>query len=82
MGTIGLVDDDVVDEVEPAAQILQGDRVGMKKVESAELTLHGLNPETRVIKHEERLGADNVERLIADYDVIVDERTTSTRGTC
>ena len=73
VGTIGLVDDDVVDESNLQRQILHGsDRVGMKKVESAELTLRGLNPETRVIKHEERLGADNVERLITDYDVIVD----------
>jgi sulfur-carrier protein adenylyltransferase/sulfurtransferase len=73
VGTIGLVDDDVVDESNLQRQVLHGtDRLGMKKVDSAEQTLHGLNPETRVIKHEERLGADNVERLIADYDVIVD----------
>ena len=73
VGTIGLVDDDVVDESNLQRQVLHGtDRVGMKKVDSAELTLRGLNPETRVIKHEERLGADNVERLIGDYDVIVD----------
>jgi sulfur-carrier protein adenylyltransferase/sulfurtransferase len=73
VGTIGLVDDDVVDESNLQRQVLHGtDRVGMKKVDSAELTLRGLNPETRVIKHEERLGADNVERLIGGYDVIVD----------
>ena len=63
----------MVDESNLQRQILhRSDRVGMKKVESAELTLRSLNPETRVIKHEERLGADNVERLIYDYDVIVD----------
>ena len=73
IGTIGLVDDDVVDESNLQRQILHGtDRLGMLKVDSAELTLHGINPETVVTKHVERLNADNVERLIADYDVIVD----------
>ena len=73
IGTIGLVDDDVVDESNLQRQVLHGtDRIGMPKVDSAELTLGGLNPETRVVKHAERLSADNVERLIADYDVIVD----------
>lgn len=73
VGTIGLVDDDIVDESNLQRQVLHGvDRVGMRKVDSAELTLRGLNPETNVVKHAERLGADNVERLIGDYDVIVD----------
>ena len=73
IGTIGLVDDDVVDESNLQRQVLHGaDRIGMRKVDSAELTLRGLNPETRVVKHVERLQAENVERLIAPYDVIVD----------
>jgi sulfur-carrier protein adenylyltransferase/sulfurtransferase len=73
VGTIGLVDDDVVDESNLQRQVLHGvDRVGMRKVDSAELTLRGLNPETNVVKHVERLGSDNVERLIVGYDVIVD----------
>lgn len=73
VGTIGLVDDDVVDESNLQRQVLHGvDRLGMRKVDSAELTLRGLNPETTVVKHTERLGADNVERLISGYDVIVD----------
>ena len=73
VGTIGLVDDDVVDESNLQRQVLHGvDRLGMRKVDSAELTLRGLNPETVVTKHVERLTADNVERLIAGYDVIVD----------
>ena len=73
VGTIGLVDDDVVDESNLQRQVLHGpDRLGMLKVDSAELTLQGLNPETNVIKHVERLNADNVERLIGDYDVVVD----------
>jgi molybdopterin/thiamine biosynthesis adenylyltransferase/rhodanese-related sulfurtransferase len=73
VGTIGLVDDDVVDESNLQRQVLHGaDRLGMLKVDSAELTLRGLNPETNVVKHVERLSADNVERLIGGYQVIVD----------
>jgi len=73
IGTIGLVDDDVVDESNLQRQVLHpSDRVGMLKTESARMTLTALNPETRVVEHRERLDADNVERLIAGYDVIVD----------
>jgi len=73
VGTIGFVDDDVVDESNLQRQVLHGvDRIGMLKVDSAELTIRGLNPETNVVKHVERLDAVNVERLIGGYDVIVD----------
>ena len=73
IGTIGLVDDDVVDESNLQRQVLHtSDRVGMPKTESARITLGALNPETKVVEHRERLDESNVERLIADYDVIVD----------
>jgi len=73
VGTIGLVDDDVVEESNLQRQVLHGaDRLGMRKVDSGELTIRGLNPETIVVKHAQRLNKENVERLIADYDVIVD----------
>jgi molybdopterin/thiamine biosynthesis adenylyltransferase/rhodanese-related sulfurtransferase len=73
VGTIGLVDDDVVDESNLQRQVLHGtDRIGMRKVDSAEQTLRALNPDTTVIKHAERLTAANVERLIGGYDVVVD----------
>ena len=73
VGTIGFVDDDVVDESNLQRQVLHAaDRVGMLKVDSAEMTIRGLNPETNVVKHVERLDAGNVERLIGGYDVIVD----------
>ncbi len=73
VGTIGLVDDDVVDESNLQRQVLHAsDRIGMPKTESARMTLAALNPETKVVEHRERLEADNVERLIAGYDVIVD----------
>ena len=73
VGTIGLVDDDAVDESNLQRQVLHtADRIGMPKTQSARMTLNALNPETRIIEHRERLTAENVERLIADYDVIVD----------
>jgi molybdopterin/thiamine biosynthesis adenylyltransferase/rhodanese-related sulfurtransferase len=73
VGTIGLVDDDVVDESNLQRQVLHtADRVGMAKTESASLTLNALNPGVRVKQHAERLGRSNVEELVAGYDVIVD----------
>jgi molybdopterin/thiamine biosynthesis adenylyltransferase/rhodanese-related sulfurtransferase len=73
IGTIGLVDDDLVDESNLQRQVVHTvDRIGQPKTASARVTLEALNPETRVIEHRERLSADNVERLIASYDVIVD----------
>ncbi|MFN2483653.1 MAG: molybdopterin-synthase adenylyltransferase MoeB [Candidatus Limnocylindria bacterium] len=73
VGTIGLVDDDVVDESNLQRQILHAtDRLGMKKVESARIALAGLNPEVRVVTHDERLDQGNVDRLIAGYDLVID----------
>ncbi len=73
VGTIGIVDDDVVDESNLQRQVLHGvDRIGMPKVDSAEITLRRLNPDTAVVKHGERLTANNVDRLLAGYDVVVD----------
>ena len=73
VGTIGLVDDDVVDESNLQRQILHTtDRVGVKKIESARTSLQALNPEIRISTFDERLSEDNVERLIALYDVVID----------
>ncbi len=73
IGTIGLVDDDLVDESNLQRQVVHTfDRIGQPKTASARITLEALNPETKVVEHRERLSAENVERLIADYDVIVD----------
>ncbi len=73
VGTIGLVDDDVVEESNLQRQILHTtDRIGMLKTESARLSITALNPETNVVEHRERMTAENVERLIAGYDVILD----------
>jgi molybdopterin/thiamine biosynthesis adenylyltransferase/rhodanese-related sulfurtransferase len=73
VGTIGIVDDDVVDRSNLQRQILHSDeRVGMPKVESAAKTLQGLNPDVKVIGYRERVTSENVIRLFQDYDIIVD----------
>jgi sulfur-carrier protein adenylyltransferase/sulfurtransferase len=73
VGTIGLVDDDLVEESNLQRQVLHtSDRIGMSKTESARLTLASLNPETRIVEHRERLDVTNVASLIAEYGVVVD----------
>jgi molybdopterin/thiamine biosynthesis adenylyltransferase/rhodanese-related sulfurtransferase len=73
VGTLGLVDHDVVDLSNLQRQILHtNDRIGVPKVESARQTLTALNPDIQVIAYQERLSSENVMRLIQDYDVIVD----------
>jgi len=73
VGTIGIVDHDTVDLSNLQRQILHtAERVGMPKVESARETLQALNSDVHVIGYQERLSSDNVMRLFADYDVIVD----------
>ncbi len=73
VGTLGIVDNDVVDMSNLQRQILHSnDRVGMSKVESARQTLTALNPDVKVIGHETRLSSENIMEIIRDYDVIVD----------
>jgi sulfur-carrier protein adenylyltransferase/sulfurtransferase len=77
VGTIGIVDFDVVDLSNLQRQILHtNDRVGERKVESARKTINALNPDVNVITHEEMLVAENVDRIIAGYDVIIDGTDT------
>jgi molybdopterin/thiamine biosynthesis adenylyltransferase/rhodanese-related sulfurtransferase len=77
VGTIGVVDFDVVDLSNLQRQIIHtNDRIGDKKVDSARRTIQALNPDVTVVGHEEMLVADNVDRLIAGYDVIVDGTDT------
>jgi molybdopterin/thiamine biosynthesis adenylyltransferase/rhodanese-related sulfurtransferase len=77
VGTIGIVDFDVVDLSNLQRQILHtNDRVGERKVESAKKTINALNPDVNVITHEEMLVAGNVDRIISGYDVIVDGTDT------
>ena len=73
VGTLGFVDDDVVDASNLQRQILHAtDRVGMPKVESARAAIAKLNPDVKVIAHQTRLASDNVLDIIKDYDLIVD----------
>jgi molybdopterin/thiamine biosynthesis adenylyltransferase/rhodanese-related sulfurtransferase len=73
VGTLGIIDMDVVDESNLQRQILHNmDRIGMRKVDSAKETLTRLNPDVNVVTHDVRLDASNVLDIIADYDVIVD----------
>ncbi|MEQ8717583.1 MAG: molybdopterin-synthase adenylyltransferase MoeB [Acidimicrobiales bacterium] len=73
VGTIGIVDMDVVDESNLQRQILHNlDRIGDRKVDSAKKTLSAINPDIDVVTYDVRLGADNVVEIIEGYDVIVD----------
>ena len=73
VGTIGIVDDDVVDESNLQRQVLHNiERLGMTKVESARKTLQALNPDVTVIPIEDRLDSSNVLDIISQYDLIVD----------
>src|SRR3954452_9156292 len=73
VGTIGIIDMDVVDDSNLQRQILHNvDRVGDRKVDSAKKTLTALNPDVDVVTFDVRLGADNVMDILAGYDVIVD----------
>jgi molybdopterin/thiamine biosynthesis adenylyltransferase/rhodanese-related sulfurtransferase len=73
VGTIGIVDMDVVDASNLQRQILHSlDRVGERKVDSAKKTLTAMNPDVNVVTYDVRLGADNVLDIIDGYDVILD----------
>ena len=77
VGTLGIVDFDVVDISNLQRQILHTtSRVGEKKVVSAAAAIHALNPGVNVIAHDAVLGPTNVDELIAGYDVILDGTDT------
>ena len=74
VGTLGIVDDDVVDESNLQRQIAHStQRLGDPKVESARDTLTALNPDVEVKTFNERLSSENIDRILAEgWDVIVD----------
>ena len=73
VGTIGIIDMDVVDESNLQRQILHNvDRVGDRKVDSAKKTLTSINPDIDVVTYDTRLGADNVLDILSGWDVVVD----------
>src|SRR5438093_1670948 len=73
VGTLGIIDSDVVDATNLQRQILHStDRIGEPKADSAKRTLEALNPDVTVIPYKERLVSANIDRIIADYDVVID----------
>ena len=72
VGTIGIVDMDVVDLSNLQRQILHtNDRIGMPKTESARLTLQALNPDVKVMEFRERLSSENAFRIFEQFDLVV-----------
>jgi molybdopterin/thiamine biosynthesis adenylyltransferase/rhodanese-related sulfurtransferase len=77
VGTLGIIDFDVVEVSNLQRQVIHStERIGEKKVESARKSITALNPDVNVIGYDEMLGAANVERIIAGYDVILDGTDT------
>ena len=73
MGTLGLVDFDVVDASNLQRQIIHSTRdIGRKKLDSAEEKLTALNPGLNVVKHETMLTSANALEILADYDIVAD----------
>ncbi len=73
VGTLGIVDDDVVDLSNLQRQVIHStQRVGIPKVDSAEESIHALNPDVNVVKYPLRLDASNIMEIISGYDVVVD----------
>jgi molybdopterin/thiamine biosynthesis adenylyltransferase/rhodanese-related sulfurtransferase len=73
VGTMGLVDADVVEASNLQRQILHAtSRIGAAKVDSAEQAIRDLNPDVRVVKYQERLDSSNVARIFEPWDLIID----------
>lgn len=73
VGTIGIVDSDVVEESNLQRQVIHDtDRIGILKAESAREAINKLNPDVKVESHAFRIDASNAEDLISRYDVVVD----------
>jgi adenylyltransferase/sulfurtransferase len=73
VGTLGVVDDDVVDISNLQRQVLHGTAsLGVPKTGSAAVRLHDLNPHVTVIEHRERLTAVNACEMLSGYDVVLD----------
>jgi len=73
VGTLGLIDADIVDESNLQRQILHNtSRIGRLKVESARETIEALNPDIKVVAINDRLTKENVAQIIANYDIILD----------
>lgn len=73
VGTIGIIDMDVVDESNLQRQVIHNtERVGQRKVDSARQTITLLNPDVDVVTFDTRLGADNILELLSGWDAVID----------
>jgi adenylyltransferase/sulfurtransferase len=73
VGTLGIIDDDVVDDSNLQRQVIHTtERIGVSKVDSARASINALNPDVHVIGHTTRLNKDNVIDIFAGYDIILD----------
>jgi molybdopterin/thiamine biosynthesis adenylyltransferase/rhodanese-related sulfurtransferase len=73
VGTIGLVDDDVVDASNLQRQVIHNtERIGMPKTTSARIFIEQLNPDVNVVEHNGRLDASNILEVMEGYDIVVD----------
>src|SRR5690242_3315343 len=73
VGTLGIVDNDVVDLSNLQRQVAHSnERIGMPKVDSAEISIKEINPDVNVVKYQTRLDASNIMEIIEGYDVIID----------
>lgn len=73
VGTLGIIDNDLVEESNLQRQIIHTvARVGEYKAESAKQAINALNPDVKVVVYKERLTADNIEKILPEYDLIVD----------
>jgi molybdopterin/thiamine biosynthesis adenylyltransferase/rhodanese-related sulfurtransferase len=73
VGTIGIIDMDVVDESNLQRQVIHNtERVGQRKVDSARQTITLLNPDIDVVTFDTRLGADNILELLSGWDAVID----------
>ena len=73
VGTLGLIDDDVVDSSNLQRQVIHNtERIGMAKTESARRAIEALNPDVKVVEHNLRMDSGNVIELLSHYDVVVD----------
>lgn len=72
VGTLGIIDDDIVDLSNLQRQVIHGGNVGISKVESAKQFVNNLNPDIEVVTYNERVSANNIEYILKDYDIVVD----------
>ncbi len=73
IGTIGLVDFDVVDASNLQRQVIHGTKdIGRKKIDSAADRMLDINPNLKIVKHETPLTSENAREIVEQYDIVAD----------